>query len=159
HRLFLDALCRGRYPEDVREDLKEVTDFGFVADGDLALISTPIRCMGLNYYSPGTVVGNVEYSHEQSLPTEQRDSEAYVGSEHIRWVIRNQPVTGMGWPVDPEGLRDICVRIGEEYPGLELYITENGAAYPDELVGTSVLDTERTAFLDAHLRAVHAALA
>jgi beta-glucosidase len=159
HRLFLDPICRGRYPEDVREDLKEVTDFDFVADGDLAIISTPIRCVGLNYYSPGTVAGNAVYPHDRFAPSEQSDSDAYVGSEHIRWVTQNHPRTGMGWPVDPEGLRDICVRIAQEYPSLDLYVTENGAAYPDVLTGASVADDERTAFLDSHLRAVHAAMA
>ena len=40
-----------------------------------------------------------------------------------------------------------------------MYITENGAAYPDAVAEDgSVHDPERIAYLDAHLRAVHAAI-
>ena len=38
----------------------------------------------------------------------------------------------MGWEVNPDGLRTLLARLGEDYPTLPpLYITENGAAYDD----------------------------
>ncbi len=40
-----------------------------------------------------------------------------------------------------------------DYPGVPLYITENGAAFPDEPVDGEVADPARIAYLDAHLRA------
>src|SRR5699024_8760440 len=43
--------------------------------------------------------------------------------------------------------------------GACLYVTENGAAYPDEVAADgSVHDPERIAYLDAHLRAVAEAI-
>jgi beta-glucosidase len=71
---------------------------------------------------------------------------------------RGLPRTAMGWEVQPEGLTRLLLRLHEDYPGLPLVVTENGAAY-DDVVGAAgdVEDPERLAYLDAHLRAVHAA--
>jgi beta-glucosidase len=41
---------------------------------------------------------------------------------------------------------------------LPLYVTENGAAFPDELIDGRVDDRDRVAYLDAHLRACHEAI-
>ena len=40
----------------------------------------------------------------------------------------------MDWEVQPEGLRELLVRVSAEYAapaGVSLYVTENGAAYDD----------------------------
>src|SRR6266540_3120206 len=52
NRIFLDPVFHGRYPSDVLEDTAALTDWGFVRDGDLAAIATPIDVLGLNYYQP-----------------------------------------------------------------------------------------------------------
>jgi beta-glucosidase len=67
----------------------------------------------------------------------------------------------MGWEVNPDGLRSLLVRLGQEYPTLPpLYITENGAAYDDEVTPDGrVHDTQRTAYIRAHIAAVSAAIA
>jgi beta-glucosidase len=66
----------------------------------------------------------------------------------------------MDWEIHPEGLTDHLVRLGRDYPGLPLYITENGAAFDDPSPdGGELADPQRTAYLDAHLRAVAAAQA
>jgi beta-glucosidase len=69
------------------------------------------------------------------------------------------PVTDMGWPVDPTGLSDLLVRLSVDYPEAPLIITENGVAYDDVLADGRVADPVRTAYLDAHLRAAHDAIA
>lgn len=70
-----------------------------------------------------------------------------------------QEVTGMGWPVNPEGMRDLLLALHREYQ-LPLYITENGASYHDypDPQG-EVRDPERVAYLDRYLRMVHEAIA
>jgi beta-glucosidase len=61
--------------------------------------------------------------------------------------------------VEPPGLSDMLVRLHEEYPRVPLHITENGAAYRDVIdPDGQIRDHERVAFLDAHLRAAHAAI-
>ena len=67
----------------------------------------------------------------------------------------------MGWEVNPDGLRTLLVRLGEEYDNLPpLYVTENGAAYDDEVSPDgAVHDAERTAYLRSHIEAVSEAIA
>jgi beta-glucosidase len=66
----------------------------------------------------------------------------------------------MGWPVTPDGLRDLLVRLKAAYPDLPpIHITENGVAYDDAVVDGAVHDVRRIAYLDSHLRALHAAIA
>jgi len=66
----------------------------------------------------------------------------------------------MGWEVNPDGLRALLSPLGREYPSLPpLYVTENGSAYDDELADDgAVHDTERVAYLEAHLDAVAGAI-
>jgi beta-glucosidase/6-phospho-beta-glucosidase/beta-galactosidase len=64
----------------------------------------------------------------------------------------------MGWSVQPDGLRRLLVRLHAEYSGpagVDLYVTENGAAYDDQVAEDGqVHDAERTTFLVDHLAAV-----
>jgi beta-glucosidase len=158
NRLFLDPLLRGGYPEDVLRDLADVSDFAHVHDGDLATISTPLNLLGINYYSRHLVAGP-----DPSAPAEPayRAPTNWPGSEDVRFIRRPElPVTKMGWEVDPAGLTDVLVRLGREYPGVPLYVTENGAAYDDTVgAGDIVDDPERVAYYDAHLRACFDAIA
>jgi beta-glucosidase len=70
------------------------------------------------------------------------------------------PVTANDWPVQPDGLRDLLVGLRADFPDLPpLYVTENGAAYPDEVgAGGEVDDPARVDYLRRHLRALHAAI-
>ncbi|HEY7222195.1 MAG TPA: GH1 family beta-glucosidase [Micromonosporaceae bacterium] len=160
NRLFLDPVLRGQYPEDVVADLAPVTDFGHVRDGDLAVISRPLSLLGVNYYSRN-VLAAPEPGPDGCIdwrgPT---PSGAYVGSEAVRFVRRDVPVTAMDWEIDAPGLTEVLRRIADQYPSVPLYVTENGAAFPDE-VGPdgTVDDPERCEFLDAHLRACQDAIA
>ena len=65
----------------------------------------------------------------------------------------------MGWPVEPEGLKEILVRIKENYADLPIYVTENGRAVNDYIDPEGdVDDEERVSYLDAHFRAAHEAM-
>ena len=39
----------------------------------------------------------------------------------------------MGWNIEPQGLVDLLTGLRERYPGQPLVITENGAAFQDEV--------------------------
>jgi beta-glucosidase len=66
----------------------------------------------------------------------------------------------MGWEVYPDGLRAILTRVHRDYAPQSLFVTENGAAYPEEPnVQGIVLDSRRQAYVREHLAAVHAAIA
>jgi beta-glucosidase len=137
NRIFLDPLLRAAYPEDVVDDLAEVTTFDHVQEGDLKTIAAPLDFLGVNYYSPMLVAGSAT-----------RTETAYVGSPHVKHADGGRPRTSIGWEIDSGGLLDLLVRLEREYPAIPLYITENGAAFDDE-----VHDQARVAYLDGHLRA------
>mgnify|MGYP002409422104 FL=1 len=58
--------------------------------------------------------------------------------------------TAMDWEVCPEALYDLLVRVHKDYAPTALYITENGAAYDDVLLGGKVHDLERVDYLRRH---------
>jgi len=64
----------------------------------------------------------------------------------------------MGWAIQPQGLRELLVRLHSEYAepaGVDLWVTENGVAFDDEVADDgSVRDQDRAGFLLAHLDAV-----
>jgi beta-glucosidase len=143
NRWFLDPVFKGAYPEDmVALYEREVGPFDAVRDGDMEVVGTPMDFFGVNYYNPMRVEPGGDG------PLRVRDAES-VG-----------PVTGMGWEIAPDGLRQILTRLREEYTSLPIMITENGAAFEDaEPVDGALDDPERLAYLAGHLEAVGQAIA
>ena len=134
NRWFLDAVLGRGYPEDMLERYAEILPP--IADGDLETIAAPLDFLGVNYYTRNVVRAGVG-----EVATE--------GAEH----------TDMGWEVYPDGLRDLLVRLHAEYELPDLYITENGAAFPDSRNNGTVPDPRRIAYLGGHLDAVASAIA
>ena len=165
NRLFLDPLLRGRYPDDVLEDTRHLEYAGrpwhdVVRDEDLALISAPIDVLGVNYYHGDAVSARPRAAPVNGVRHPERAVVSpYPGSEHVTVAERGLPVTGLGWEVQPEGLTRLLVRLRDDYAPPPMYVTENGAAYPDEVIAGAVDDPERRSYLEGHLRALHAALA
>jgi beta-glucosidase len=144
NRVFLDPVFRGSYPQDVLDDLAGVTDFGFVEDGDLAAIATPLDVLGINYYSPALIAA-----------PGRGDAHPYPGTVRAVTVPQPGPYTAMGWSIDPGSLTELLLRVHRDLPGVPLMITENGAAFEDVVSADgSVHDHDRIAYLRGHLGAV-----
>jgi beta-glucosidase len=163
NRMFLEPLLLGAYPEDLLVDVAGLGLAEVIQDGDLATISAPIDFLGVNHYHDDNVSGHPLPASERPAlePTARPTSSPFVGSEHLTFPSRGLPRTAMDWEVNPDGLHRLLVRLGEAYPTLPpLYVTENGAAYPDEpTVDDAVHDVERTQYIRAHIDAVAAAIA
>jgi beta-glucosidase len=181
NRIFLDPVLLGRYPHDVLEDIDHLGGLGDVQDGDLAVISTPLDFLGVNYYTrhvitagDGLDAGGLEVV-DADVPDVVGDCEPddgpvaghpsddgatpWVGSEHVRGVFRGLPRTAMDWEIDPDGLHEVLTRLRDEYPAIPLLVTENGAAFSDQVSADGeVHDPDRVAYLNSHLRACHQAI-
>ncbi|MEU2614577.1 GH1 family beta-glucosidase [Micromonospora sp. NPDC007271] len=155
NRFFLDPVLRGAYPADLQADLRKVTDFGHVRDGDLTVISAPLDMVGVNYYSRYVVAAPAEAAAAEAY---WRAPSCWPGSEDVRFVTRGVPVTDMDWEIDAPGLLETLERVHREYTDLPLYVTENGSAFVDAVIDGRVDDPDRLAYFDAHLRAAHAAI-
>jgi beta-glucosidase len=65
--------------------------------------------------------------------------------------------TGIGWPVEPDGLYATLVGLRDRFPSLPpVYVTENGCAWTDD---PGLDDQGRIAFTAAHVEAVARAAA
>jgi beta-glucosidase len=149
--LWLGALVEGRYPE-VLEPLR---DPALVRDGDLATTTGSADWIGINYYTPFRIAAAGEGGSERVQSTR-----AYPGAPPLRFLPR-EPVTEMGWEVEPAGLEDVLLTTARRAPGLPLLVTENGSAYADatRAADGSVQDDDRIAYLRDHLAATQRAKA
>lgn len=147
NRVNLEPMLHGRYPDDVAEDLEAFGGLP-VEEGDLGHIAQPLDWLGINYYNDESVRAMPGGSWLATPGMHDAEPFAPEGER-----------TDMGWPITPDGLRALLVGLKSQYPGHPpLYITENGCAYDDPVVGGRCHDPRRIAYLDAHLRAVHAAI-
>ena len=112
-----------------------------VEEGDLEAIHVPIDFLGVNNYSRSLVRSNPNGGR----PIHVREPDAQY--------------TDMDWEVYPEGLHDLLVQVSKDYEPPALYITENGASFPDVRGHDgSVLDPERRDYLERYITAVGRAL-
>jgi beta-glucosidase len=153
NRLFLDPVLLGEYPQDVLLDT-QLSDWFDERSGDLEVISTPIDFLGINYYSRHTAAGPEDgVFSDPSVPS------ASPGSENVQMVDTGAPKTQMGWEIHPDGLVDVIEMVHDRAPELPVYITENGAAYPDEVLPDgSVDDEQRRHFFELHVDACRRAV-
>ncbi|AEM77895.1 GH1 family beta-glucosidase [Thermoanaerobacter wiegelii] len=137
NRWFLDPIFKGNYPEDMMELYSKIIgEFDFIREGDLKTISVPIDFLGVNYYTRGIV---------------KYDEESMLKAENVPGPGKR---TEMGWEISPESLYDLLKRLDREYTKLPMYITENGAAFKDEVTEDGrVRDDERIEYIKEHLKA------
>ena len=138
NRWFLDPIFRGSYPVDLLDRNELVAPH--VRGGDLEAISAPLDFLGVNNYSRFIVAAGTNGPRLVGNPDAQH--------------------TDMGWEVYPDGLHDVLVRVARDYEVPAIYVTENGAAFPDVRVHDgAVHDVERTAYLESYIGAVSRAVA
>ncbi|MEU4338667.1 GH1 family beta-glucosidase [Micromonospora lupini] len=136
NRLYLDSLLKGSYPQDVLADLGPQSRMvRGIRDDDLAVISSPVDLLAVQYYTPIYVTAD--------------------GSTEHRW-----PTSEAGWQqIYPDGMYDILTRVTRDYGPIPLTVTENGLPTPDTLGGDDTVDDSgRITFLRDHLTAAHRAI-
>jgi beta-glucosidase len=142
NRWFLDPLFGRGYPTDIVEHCAaDLPDMGAT---DLEVIATPIDFLGVNYYFPETIADAPE-----------------IPPLHTKLVVLpDRERTGFAWEVAPDGMRELLVRIKNDYPKIPIFLTENGSSYEDQVEADgSVCDTERRNYFMRHLDALKQARA
>ena len=140
NRWFLDPIFRGAYPEDMAETWRDILPE--IRDGDLETIAQPIDFLGVNNYTSPLVAADTDGQRSR--------------------IVRRADVdrTDMGWEVVPGGLRDLLLRLTRDYAPKAIYVTENGAAFPDVRGHDgSVGDPERQSYLEGYIGAAAEAVA
>jgi beta-glucosidase len=139
NRWFLEPVLGRGYPEDMLQRYAEILPT--IEDGDMETIAAPLDFLGVNYYTRSVVRAGIDDAAPTPVEAE--------GAEH----------TEMGWEVYPSGLHELLVRLHTTYELPDLYITENGAAFPDARANGSVSDPRRISYLEGHLDALASAIA
>lgn len=144
NRWYYEPVFKGTYPQDVVDFFSKLAmtkNILPIQEGDMKIIQTPIDFVGVNYYTRLVVgAGNPLNPFGNVKPPQNA-------------------VTEMGWEIYPQGLYDILKRTHQDYAPKEIYITENGAAFKDE-VGKDgkVSDENRVAYLREHFLQAHRAI-
>ena len=143
NRIFLEPNFGLGYPVDdspwiggVERYLQAGDDEAIVVDWDF---------IGVQYYQR-LLVRPAPIPRFHALPK--------VSKDH-----RNFEITAMGWEVQPEGLYESIEQVHAYGKVPRLYVTENGAAFPDKVEDGRVHDERRTAFYRSHLALVARAVA
>ena len=133
NRWFLDPVAGRGYPQDVVEAYGQ--DMPYIQPGDMTVIAAPVDFVGVNYYFRNIIRSEAVPEHENAPRT----------------LFPNEEHTDMGWEVCAEGLYALLTRLNENYSFPACYITENGAAYPDQVgANGQVFDARRVAYLRDH---------
>jgi beta-glucosidase len=136
NRWFLDPIFNGEYPPLAKEAGLEPTR------EDMDLIQQPLDFLGVNYYT------RMLAAYDPSNPLMRASV-----------INKRTPVTEMDWEVYPNGLYEILTRLRKDYHNPMLYVTENGAAFEDNVTRNGgVQDDDRIAFLRDHMLAAYRAI-
>ncbi len=132
NRWFLDPLFRGSYPADMLASLGSLAPQ--TEEGDAAIIARPLDFLGANYYYRDIV---------------HRQADGGIGMVRPKGA----EYTDMNWEVYPPGLRKLLLHLQREYALPQLFVTENGAAFPDTISEDGqVHDPRRVHYLREHIR-------
>lgn len=135
NRWFGDPVFKASYPQDLVSAFNREVP---IHAGDMQIISTPVDFLGLNYYFRQTVGYDPS---AQPLPYKQV-------------TAPNVERTGMGWEVHAQTFTELLTRINKDYAPKEIFITENGSAWDDEVVNGKVDDPNRVRYLERHIDAM-----
>jgi beta-glucosidase len=113
NRWYLDPIAGRGYPQDAVTAFDRNMDF--VLPDDMERIAAPLDFLGVNHYFR-QIVRSDEVGEEDNWPV----------SEH-----QTGDFTEMNWEVYPPSLYQVLTRVHYEYQFPKIYVTENGAAFPD----------------------------
>ncbi|HEX8314627.1 MAG TPA: GH1 family beta-glucosidase [Flavisolibacter sp.] len=138
NRLFVEPLVGLGYPWQDMRVLQQLERH--MKDGDENLLKADLDFVGLQNYTREVV------RHSTIMP--------YLNARIVKASGRNVPRTAMDWEIYPQGIYRILKRF-DSYRGIKkILITENGAAFNDELIDGHVDDDYRIRFYEQYLEQV-----
>jgi beta-glucosidase len=140
NRLFVEPVLGQPYPTENFKFIKKIEKY--VQEGDMERAKFDFDFIGLQNYT--RVVG-------------KRSLVPFLRANQVKPARRKIPyefITEMNWEVYPDGMYNIIKQFAA-YPNCPpIIITENGAAFRDNVANDSVHDTQRTQFYQNYLQSV-----
>jgi beta-glucosidase len=135
NRLFIEPILGLGYPVKELRVLKQLDKY--ILPGDEENMQFDFDFIGLQNYTRELV----KYSFFAP----------YIGASLVKAQSRKVETTEMGWEVYPPAIYYILKKF-DQYPQIKkILITENGAAFKDELKDGTVNDIKRTEYLKSHI--------
>jgi beta-glucosidase len=138
NRLFIEPVLGLGYPVNEMPVLKDIKKF--YQPGDEDNLKFDFDFIGIQNYTREIV--------KYSLFT------PYINATLVKAEERKVPLTAMKWEVYPPAIYHMIKKFND-YPQIKkIYITENGSAFPDEVIENEVNDLKRIEYLNANLQQV-----
>lgn len=138
NRLFIEPILGLGYPVNDLSALKGINKY--VKPNDEKLMHFDFDFIGIQNYTREIVRSSL--------------LNPYIWAKVIKAEKRNVDITLMKWEIYPPSIYEV-VKKYNNYPQIKkLYITENGAAFPDKLQDGKVEDNLRTQYIKDHLEQV-----
>ena len=134
NRLFVEPLCGMGYPIESLPFLKRIEKF--MRQGDEKALQAVPDFIGIQNYTREVV------KHSYFTP--------YINSSLVSAKKRVKEVTDMEWEVYPQAMHEMLHRFSK-YNYKKIYVTENGAAFPDSIENGKVNDVKRKNYLQSNM--------
>ena len=155
NRWWLDLVTEGKLPADILADFAARGVELPVRPGDEQILAQgKVDWLGCNYYHPERVQAPSRDVDEAGCPV---FAEPYVWPEAKMNESR-------GWEIYPKGIYDFGMKLKNDYPGLEFFVSENGMGVErewelrDPATG-EIADDYRIEFVREHLAWIARAIA
>ncbi len=150
NRFYMEPAFKGSYPKEVLKFIKDNNINVPILEGDDEIFaSVKTDFIGVNNYSRLVLDPSIDFMNFSA--------ETFANTTTMDTSLSN--VTEYGWEVYPEGIYEVMLHISKLYDYPELIVTENGAAYKDNIIKEGmVMDDDRIAYLDSYLQACKKAI-
>lgn len=138
NRLFIEPVLGLGYPEKDLSILKKLQKYYHPGDEDK--LAFDFDFIGIQNYTREIA------RYSMFTP--------YLQASLVKAAARKVPLTAMGWEIYPQSIYEMIKKFNV-YKGIKkIYITENGAAFPDQLDEGLVNDIHRTSYIKENLAQV-----
>lgn len=150
---FADPIYKGDYPSVMRERLGE--RLPTFSEEEKLMIKGTSDFFGLNHYTTMYAA----QADENVIETNVYGNGGISEDQDVDLSLdKDWKLTLMNWAVVPWGCKKLLDWIDERYDHPSIYITENGCAYPDEIIDGKVNDQDRLEFYKGYLKACQEAI-
>lgn len=138
NRLYIEPVLGLGYPVDDLPVIKKMDRY--IQPGDIEAMKFDFDFIGIQLYTREIA------EHSFFTP--------YIHASLIKAKDRKVPLTDMGWEVYPPAIYEILKQFHKYTNIKRIYVTENGAAFPDEVTDGKVHDPKRVEYLQDYLQQV-----
>jgi beta-glucosidase/6-phospho-beta-glucosidase/beta-galactosidase len=139
---FADPIWLGDYPREMKDRLGE--RLPTLSRSQRRLVFGSSDFFGLNHYSSLLAARPEAWPHYKG----------YWADINVDFSVKDVwQVTDMGWPIVPDGCKEMLIWISERYDYPDIYMTESGSAVHEPSIALALFDSARRSYFERYLAA------